>query len=276
MTTFVRSFCLAALLAAGSAWGQQQTSDTSDNPHSTTAKDKQGSDTPASITSQQVEQAAKGSPDSLKYKDAKPSGNATSQSTEAAERGNPNSTQNKDRDKLGTGPMDGPDQMGDMDHDEMMNNATPQMRLQRLHLSNVHEIEMGKIAEQNGSDRIKSYARTLERDHQDADQKVQALAKKKNITLSDTLENPDMQKHLQMTKDRFSSLRGTDFDRAFTARMSMEHKKVISLVQKWRQDCNDQEVCSLIDTLLPKLQQHAQAADQLKTPAAQGRAPANR
>jgi hypothetical protein len=31
---------------------------------------------------------------------------------------------------------------------------------------------------------------------------VQALAKKKNITLSDTLKNPEMQKHMQLTKDR--------------------------------------------------------------------------
>ena len=278
MTSFIRSFCLAAaVLAAGSAGAQQQNSDDTNNPHSIKAKDKESSDTPASTTNKEVEQAETGNPDSLNYnKDAKPTGKANGKSIDALERGSPDSTENKDRDKLGTGPMDGPDQMGDMDHDEMMNNATPQRMLQRLHLSNVHEIWMAKQAEQNGSDRIKSYARTLVRDHQDADLKVQAVAKKKNITLSDTLKNPEMQKHMQLTKDRFSSLKGTEFDRAYTNRMSMEHKKVFSMAQNWRKNCSDQDVCSLIDTLLPTLQQHAQMADQLKTPAAQGRTPKNR
>jgi len=32
-------------------------------------------------------------------------------------------------------------------------------------------------------------------------------------------------------------------------------------------------VCSLIDALMPKLQQHAQTADQLKGPVPMGRAP---
>ena len=275
MVHFIRYLCLAALLATGSVWAQQ-TSDTSDNPHSIKAKDKQGSDTPASMTEQEVNAAEKGSPSSTENKDdAKPSGTPSSQSIDAAERGNPHSVQNKDREKVGHGAMAGPDQMGDMDHEEMMNNATPPMILQRLHLSNLHEIEMGKLAEQNGSDRLKAYARTLQRDHQDADQRVQALAKKKNFTLSDTLQNPEMQKHMQLTKDRFTSLKGTDFDRAFTNRMSMEHKKVIAMAQHWRQNCGDQEVCSLIDALLPTMQQHSQMADQLKTPA-QGRAPGNR
>ena len=47
MNACIRSLCLAALLAAGSTWAQQSTSDNPQNPHSTTAKDKQGTDTPS-------------------------------------------------------------------------------------------------------------------------------------------------------------------------------------------------------------------------------------
>ncbi len=279
MLSFIRYLCLAALLATGVALAQQQTSDDPGNPHSTKARDKQGSDTPAWITNQEANEAAKGNPsttDNLNRGDGKPAGNPDGQSIDASERGNPNSIQNKDRDQLGDGPMAGPDLMGDMDHDEMMNDATPPMMLQRLHLSNVHETWMGKLAEQNGTNRIKSYARTLQRDHHDADEKVRALATKKNVTLSDTLKNPEMQKHMQLTKDRFSSLKGADFDRAFTNRMSMEHKKVLSMAQHWLQKCKDPDVCSLIDTLLPAMRQHAQLADDLKTPAVQGRVPEGR
>jgi predicted outer membrane protein len=252
MTALIRSICLSALLATGTAWAQQQPVDNPDNPHSTTAKDKQSSGASSSTTDQQVDQA---------------------------ERANPHHPQNLDRsgmDRSGqTTAMADKDQMSDMDHDMMMKNATPQMMLQRLHMSHLHEIEMGKMAEQNGSDKIKSYAKTLETDHQDADKKVKDLAQKKNITLSDTVKNPEMQQRMDQAKQRFSSMKGPEFDRAFASRVSMEHKRMISMAQSWKQDCKDQDVCSLIDGLLPKLQQHAQMADQLRGPAAQGRTPEN-
>ena len=166
--------------------------------------------------------------------------------------------------------------MAGMDHGAAMKNATPQMILQKLHLTNLEEIEMSKLADQNGSDRVKDYARTLLRDHQDADVKVKELAKKKGVALSDTPKDPEMRKHMESAKDELSKLKGPDFDRAFANRMSMGHKRVISMAKAWRQDCKDQDVCSLIDTLLPQLQKHAQVADQLKGPAAMGRTPENR
>jgi putative membrane protein len=273
MTAFIRSLCLAAILAAGTAWAQQQQTDNPDNPHSTKAKDKQGTDVPSSTTNQQVDQAEKPNPHHPDNRNTKPDGTASTSSIDAAQRDNPHDPQNKDRDRSsGTASMD-QGQMSGMDHDAMMKNATPQMMLQKLHKTNLHEIEMGKLAEQNGSDKIKTYARTLQRDHQDADKQVMALAQKKSISLSDTPKNPEMQKKMEMDKDRLSSLKGAEFDRAFANKMSMEHKKVITLAQAWRQNCKDQDVCNLIDTLLPTLQQHAQMADQLKGPMAQGRAP---
>src|SRR2546428_11378151 len=153
MTTSIRSFCLAALLAAGSAWAQQQPADNPDNPHSTQAK--QGSDVSTSTTNQQVDQA---------------------------EQPNPNSPQNKDRDRVGS---------AGLDHDAMMQNATPQIILQKLHMTNLEEIEMGKLAEQNGTDRVKAYAKTLQTDHAAADRQVKGLAQKKNITLGHAEEPRD-------------------------------------------------------------------------------------
>jgi len=196
MTTSIRSFCLAALLAAGSAWAQQQPADNPDNPHST--QDKQGSDVSTSTTNQQVDQA---------------------------EQPDPNSPQNKDRDRVGS---------AGMDHDAMMQNATPQIILQKLHMTNLEEIEMGKLAEQNGTDRVKAYAKTLQTDHAAADRQVKDLAQKKNITLSDTPKNPEMQKKMDEARNRLSNMKGAEFDRTFANRMSMGHKKLISMGQGWR------------------------------------------
>jgi putative membrane protein len=271
MTAFIRSLCLAALLAAGSAFAQQsQTTDTPDNPHSTKAKDKQSSGASSSTTNDQTQQAEKPNPHSVDNRsdDAKASGQ--SGNIDAAERQNPHHPDNR---KHEPAPATDQGQMAGMDHDAMTKNATPQMILQRLHLSNQHEIEMAKMAQQNGTDRVKTYAQTLTRDHQAADQKVKDLAQKKSITLSDSPRNPQMQQQMQMSKDRFQGLKGEQFDRAFTNRMAMEHQRMISMAQSWRQNCSDQDVCSLIDTLLPQLQQHEQMANSLRTPAAQGRTP---
>src|SRR5205085_12030777 len=85
MTAFVRSLCLSALLAAGAAWAQQQPVDNPDNPHSTKAKDKQGSDVSASTTNQQVDQAEKPNPHHPQNKDTKPAGTASTESIDNAQ-----------------------------------------------------------------------------------------------------------------------------------------------------------------------------------------------
>jgi putative membrane protein len=271
MTAFIRSMCLAALLAAGSAWAQTQQTDNPDNPHSTKAKDKQSSGTATSDTNQQVQQGETANPHSTQY--TKPAGQASSSSIDAAERNNPDHPQSQDR--IGTS-ANAQTPAADRDHEmSMLKNATPDMQLQKLHKVNQHEIEMGKLAEQNGSDRVKTFARTLIRDHQDADKKVMDLAKKKNVSLSETAPamSADKQRDKEMKKDRLSSLKGTDFDREFANEMAMGHKKVISLAQAWTQDCKDKDVCNLLTSLMPTLQQHEQMAERLRAPAAQGRAP---
>ncbi len=277
MIATTRSLCLAALLAAGGAWAQQQATDNPDNPHSTKAKDKQGSD--VSPSASQIDQSESRNPHSISSQGdaAKPTGSGDVEAGEQQNPHNPNETwtggarssSSGDTSAMGQGRMSG------MDHGAMMKNATPQMMLQMLHHSNQHEISMAKMAEKNGTDRVKSYAQTIEQDHQQADKKVEDLAKKKGVTLSDTARNPRMQQHDEMMKQRFSNLKGAQFDRAFADTMANEHRRVIAMARDWRQNCKDQDVCNLIDTLLPRLQQHEQMADQLKAPAAQGRAPEN-
>ena len=266
MTTLIRSIVLAAFLVAGSAAAQQQATDNPDNPHSTTAKDKQKADVPSSTSNQQVQQGETKNPQSTDYQQGSGTASAGANANiDAAERNNPHHSdaRNKEMASASEG----------MDHDAMMKNATPQMMLQKLHMANLHEIEMAKMAQQNGTEKVKTYAQTLVRDHQDADQKVQDLAKKKSFTLSDMPKNPEMQQKKEMAKEQLSGLKGQQFDKAFAGRMAGEHHHVIAMVQAWKQDCKDQDVCSLIDTLMPKLQQHEQMAMQLRGPTAQGRAP---
>ena len=249
MRIFV-SLC-AACLMAGAAWAQQANPD---NPHSTMNKDRQGSDVPQSVTNAQTQTAEQPNVHSVRNKDKAPAPNPSNAQIQAAESEHPESLANKDR-----------------DHDMMMTNATPQMQLEKLHMANLHEIEAGKLAEQNGTDKVKDYARTLQRDHQDADQKVMALAKKKGFSLQDK-----MMMHHEEKKDELAGKKGADFDKTFADMMVKGHDKVIHLAQMWKQDCKDKDVCALIDELMPKLQEHRQMAEKLRGPMAQGRAPTER
>jgi putative membrane protein len=179
---------------------------------------------------------------------------------EQAEKGNPHSVKNND-------------QSGGMGHEDMMADATPQMILQKLHLTDLKEIDAGKLAERNGTAKVQDYARMLQTDHQDADRKVTDLAKKKGFTLSDTPMKPEKQQRMQMEKDTLSSLKGAEFDKTFAGMMAQGHRHLIEMAKGWTSNCKDQDVCALIDTLMPKLQQHLQMAEKLRGPLPQGRAP---
>ena len=133
---------------------------------------------------------------------------------------NPHHPDYKDRDTAG----------GEMDRD-MMANATPQMQLQKLHVTNLKEIDAGRLAEQNGTAKVKDYARMLQQDHRDADAKVMALAQKKGWTLSDTPAKPEKQQKMQMEKDKLSSLKDAEFDRTFANMMAHGHRHVIEMAQ---------------------------------------------
>jgi predicted outer membrane protein len=279
MTAFFRSIFLAALLCAGTAWAQ---SDTQDNPHSTKAKDKQGSNTPSSVTNGQTQTAETPNPESYNNKDdsSRPKAAASGDQIQNAESENPHDVNHKDREHnqgragMDHGHMDMEHgQMSDADHDMMMKNASPQMMLQALHMANLEEIKMGKLAEDKGSDRVKTYAKTLEQDHSMADQKVKDLAQKKGWTLNDTPKNEKMQHHQEAMQQKLEGLSGPQFDRTFANMMANGHQRLIHMAQNWSQNAKDQDVRSLLDQMMPKLQQHQQMAEQLKAPAAQGRSP---
>jgi putative membrane protein len=69
---------------------------------------------------------------------------------------------------------------------------------------------------------------------------------------------------------------GADFDKTFASAMVDGHKHVIDMVKSARANCKDRDVCNLLDEMLPTLQKHERAAEDLRMPAAQGRTPEKR
>jgi predicted outer membrane protein len=126
--------------------------------------------------------------------------------------------------------------------------------LNKLHHSNQKEVHMGQEAKAKGqSEAVKEYGATLERDHTAADEKVAALARKRNIELSDP--PPGHASH--------ELAPGEGFDKQFAKMMVDDHKKDIASVKAEHDKTTDPELKELLAHLLPTLEKHLATAEAL-------------
>jgi len=129
-----------------------------------------------------------------------------------------------------------------------------------LHHANQNEMRMGQEAKEKGqSEAIKEYGATLERAHTAADEKVAALARKRNIELTDP----------QSGEPGHVLAPGESFDRQFAKMMVDDHKKAIGRVKSEQKATTDPELKELLGDILPTLEKHLATAEAL----ADGRQP---
>jgi len=130
--------------------------------------------------------------------------------------------------------------------------------LDKLHNSNLTEIEAGKLAQDNGhSQATKDYGKMLVSDHTSADQQVVALAKKEKIDLSPSTPVVGSKSLADLTA-------GPEFDRRFARSMVNDHKKDIADVTAARDHTTDAKLKALLTDMLPTLQKHKSMAEKLK------------
>jgi predicted outer membrane protein len=93
---------------------------------------------------------------------------------------------------------------------------------------NYAEVEMGKLAQQNGgSDAVKSFGKMLEADHGDANQKAIQVAQSLNVTPPSGPNQRQKADH-----DKMAKMNGAAFDKMFAEHMTQDHKKDIAEYQK--------------------------------------------
>jgi len=138
-------------------------------------------------------------------------------------------------------------------------NTGGQAFLKKAIEGNLAEVEMGKLAQQKGnSDGVKSFGKTLEQDHSNANQKAMSLAKDMGMT-------PPTEPNRKQKADynRLSKLSGDKFDREFARHMVTDHKQDIKEFQKEAKKTNERPASFANDTL-PTLQKHLDMAQQLE------------
>jgi putative membrane protein len=124
---------------------------------------------------------------------------------------------------------------------------------------NFAEVEMGKLAQQNGqSEKVKRFGQTLIDDHSAANQKAMDVAKSMGVTPP---EGPNAKQKADY--DKMSKVSGAQFDLDFATHMVADHQKDIAEYKKEAKqaDAAGEYAKGQIDVL----QKHLQAAKSLKT-----------
>jgi putative membrane protein len=130
--------------------------------------------------------------------------------------------------------------------------------LDKLHHSNLTEIEAGKLAQDNGhSKATKDYGKMLVSDHTSADEQVKALAREEKVDLSASTPVVGSNKLADLSA-------GREFDRRFARSMVDDHKKDIAEVTAARDNTTDPKLKTLLTAMLPTLQKHESMAESLE------------
>jgi len=115
------------------------------------------------------------------------------------------------------------------------------------------EVKLAQLAQQKASSpEVKQLAQKLEQDHTQANNKLTAIAKQKNIDLPS-----DLKGECEETYQAFQKLEGKDFDDAYTLHMITDHIHDIAMFQKEARNGTDQDIKQFASETLPTLREHA-------------------
>jgi len=120
---------------------------------------------------------------------------------------------------------------------------------------NATEVELGKLAIQNGKDKkVKNFGAMMIKDHGKANMKLMMLSKAKKLNLS-TIPNADGQKMI----DDLSKKTGADFDKAYISNMIADHKEDVQKFGDATNRLQDPDLKNYAIKTLPVLQKHLNA-----------------
>lgn len=138
--------------------------------------------------------------------------------------------------------------------------------LKVLHTANTGEIDQARLAEKKTTDaRVKKLAAMMIADHTDADKKGAELARKDQLTLTDSPTSADLKTQSDKTIDDLKSRSGTDFDNAYINAQVTQHEAVIALLKNTlTADATNQNVKDFLQGLLPTLTKHLQHSRDLQ------------
>jgi putative membrane protein len=137
------------------------------------------------------------------------------------------------------------------------------------HAVNQLEIDLGKAAEKKATnDTVKSFAKMLVSDHQDADKELIALAKKTGqmipaVKPADATEKKEMADE-KADATKLKTLKGGDFEREYLRMMVQGHEKELANLDTNVAKLENAELVDAIKAKKDVLQKHADEARNLQ------------
>ena len=117
------------------------------------------------------------------------------------------------------------------------------------------EVEIAKLAkDRTQNPRVKNFAEMMIKDHSDANNKLQTIARDKSVTLPSTLG-----KHQDHLED-LSKKNGAEFDKAYMKMMVNGHEDVVKEFEKCSQNGTDPDVKTFAAQTLPTVRMHLDSA----------------
>jgi putative membrane protein len=116
------------------------------------------------------------------------------------------------------------------------------------------EVEMGRMAAvQAVSSEVKQFAERMIKDHSQAGEELKQLAGAKKVVLP--MEMTPKQKEMM---EKFSKLKGSDFDREYIKAMVADHEKDVAAFEATAKNGTDADVKAFAAKILPTLKDHMQ------------------
>src|SRR5215203_1268923 len=139
--------------------------------------------------------------------------------------------------------------------------GTDQQFVSQVGAANLLEVRLSQAAQQKGGNTsVKQFAQSMIVDHTDMQKQWIAVAKKDNIKFTTDLNPQQLQQLQQLTK-----MSGAGLDRAYMSMMVQSHRDNVDAFTRERSAPHSPDVRQLIESSLPRLQQHLSQAQQISS-----------
>lgn len=129
--------------------------------------------------------------------------------------------------------------------------------LTRIHELNVHEMQLGRLAQRRGESRlVRRLGARLEDDHDEADARLLRRAGQRGLYVDERGASAEHKARAA----RLESLEGAQFDRAFAETVLQDQARAAALLRSERALTADRDTRRTLDRLLPLFDEHRDLA----------------
>ena len=131
--------------------------------------------------------------------------------------------------------------------------------LQKAAQGNITEIQAGELAQNKATtDAVKRFGAMMVEQHTTARDKVEALAKRKNVQIPAA---PSQEQ--KATLDKLQAAEGPRFDQTYVAEMVKSHERTLAMLKSEISSGRDPDTKALAQEILPTVQSHLREAYRL-------------